>query len=142
MAFGIKHQLHFGPIALLLDPFRPPFGLKLVDVELRTASTAVVSKNSITTEYADSQSVEDPALGQISERACRFGAGETPSMNVMKLMVVALAGWIDQQQEDVIEYLRELPRAAWRIALLLLPGCGMNTAIPIFGHYGCIPTEQ
>ncbi len=28
-------------------------------------------------------------------------------MNVMKLMVVALAGWINQQQEDVIEYLRE-----------------------------------
>jgi len=24
-------------------------------------------------------------------------------MNVMKLMVVALAGWINQQQEDVIE---------------------------------------
>ncbi len=28
-------------------------------------------------------------------------------MDVMKLMVVALAGWINQQQEDVIEYLRE-----------------------------------
>ncbi|MFM1561864.1 MAG: hypothetical protein ACKJSK_21370, partial [Roseibacillus sp.] len=28
-------------------------------------------------------------------------------MNVMKLMVVALAGWINQQQEDVIDYLRE-----------------------------------
>ena len=27
-------------------------------------------------------------------------------MNVMKLMVVALAGWINQQQEDVIDYLR------------------------------------
>ena len=36
----------------------------------------------------------------------------------------------------------ELPRVAWWIALLLLPGCGMNTAIPIFGPYGCIPTEQ
>jgi hypothetical protein len=24
-------------------------------------------------------------------------------MNVMKLMVVALAGWINQQQEDVID---------------------------------------
>ena len=28
-------------------------------------------------------------------------------MNVMKLMVVALAGWMNQQQQDVIEYLRE-----------------------------------
>ena len=28
-------------------------------------------------------------------------------MNVSKLMVVALAGWINQQQEDVIDYLRE-----------------------------------
>ena len=28
-------------------------------------------------------------------------------MNAMKLMVVALAGWINQQQQDVIEYLRE-----------------------------------
>ena len=28
-------------------------------------------------------------------------------MNVMKLMVVALAGWINQEQEDVIDYLRE-----------------------------------
>jgi hypothetical protein len=27
-------------------------------------------------------------------------------MNVMKLMVVALAGWINQPQEDVIDYLR------------------------------------
>ena len=33
--------------------------------------------------------------------------GQTPSMDVMKLMVVALAGWINQQQLDVIEYLRE-----------------------------------
>ena len=28
-------------------------------------------------------------------------------MDVQKLMLVALAGWINQQQEDVIEYLRE-----------------------------------
>jgi hypothetical protein len=28
-------------------------------------------------------------------------------MNVMNLMVVALAGWINQQQEDVIDNLRE-----------------------------------
>jgi len=28
-------------------------------------------------------------------------------MNVMKLMAVALAGWINRQQEDVIDYLRE-----------------------------------
>ena len=25
-------------------------------------------------------------------------------MNVMKLMVVALAGWINQQQDDMIDY--------------------------------------
>ena len=28
-------------------------------------------------------------------------------MNVMKLMAVGLAGWINQQQEDVIDYLHE-----------------------------------
>ena len=28
-------------------------------------------------------------------------------MNVMKLMAVALAGWMNRQQQDVIEYLRE-----------------------------------
>ena len=28
-------------------------------------------------------------------------------MDVTKLMVVALAGWINQQQQDVIDYLRE-----------------------------------
>jgi hypothetical protein len=29
-------------------------------------------------------------------------------MNVMNLMVVALAGWINQREEDVIDYLRDL----------------------------------
>ena len=29
-------------------------------------------------------------------------------MNVMNLMVVALAGWINQQQDDVIDCLREV----------------------------------
>ena len=28
-------------------------------------------------------------------------------MNVIKLMAAALASWINQQQEDVIDYLRE-----------------------------------
>ncbi len=28
-------------------------------------------------------------------------------MDVTQLMVVALAGWVNQQQEDVIDYLRE-----------------------------------
>ena len=32
-------------------------------------------------------------------------------MDVMKLMVVALAGWINQQQQDVIDHLREDVRA-------------------------------
>jgi hypothetical protein len=66
-----------------------------------------VSRNSITTECDESQSVEDPAVGQISHRANEFRDGQTLAMNVMKLMVVALAGWINQQQEDVIDYLRE-----------------------------------
>jgi hypothetical protein len=69
-------------------------------------------------------------------------------MNVMKLMVVALAGWINQQQEqeDVIDSLRigrrrggGLPRAAWGFASLLLPGLpgrGMKSTISISGQYG------
>jgi hypothetical protein len=52
-------------------------------------------------------------------------------MNVMKLMVVALAGWINQREEDVINY----APAAWRIASLLPPGCGMKPPIRVFGHY-------
>ena len=32
-----------------------------------------------------------------------IGDGENPAMDVMKLMVVSLAGWINQQQEDVID---------------------------------------
>ena len=32
-----------------------------------------------------------------------FSDGQTPLMDVKKLMVVALAGWINQQQEDVLE---------------------------------------
>jgi hypothetical protein len=56
----------------------------------------------------------------------------------MKLMV-ALAGWINQQQEDVIDYLREengrcVSPAAWRIASLL-PGCRVKSTIPVSGHY-------
>jgi len=56
----------------------------------------------------------------------------------MKLMtLVVVAGWINQQQEavmqeDVIDYLRigegrggGLPRAAWGFASLLLPGCSV-----------------
>jgi hypothetical protein len=65
------------------------------------------SRNSITTEYADFQAVGEPVLKPISACASAGCGGETPSMNVMNLMVVALAGWINQQQEDVIDYLRE-----------------------------------
>jgi hypothetical protein len=57
-------------------------------------------------------------------------------MDVEKLMVVALAGWINQQQEDVIDYLRELPRAAWRLASLLPSRCDIKRTISISGHYG------
>ena len=52
-------------------------------------------------------------------RSCSaFLDGQTPPLNVMKLMVVSLAGWINQQQQDVIDYLQEevrrfaMPRAA------------------------------
>ena len=62
-----------------------------------------VSRNSITTECADFQTVGEPVLKPISARASAGCGGETPSMNVMNLMVVALAGWINQQQEDVID---------------------------------------
>ena len=62
----------------------------------------------------------------------------------MKLMVVALAGRINQQQqqEDVIDSLRicrrrggGLPREAWWVASLLLPGRGMKSTISISGQY-------
>jgi hypothetical protein len=66
-----------------------------------------VSRNSITTECADFQTVGEPVLKPISARASADGGGETPPMDLIKLMVVALAGWINQQQEDVIDYLRE-----------------------------------
>jgi hypothetical protein len=66
-----------------------------------------VSRNSITTECADFQTVGELVLKPTSARASAGCGGETPSMNVMNLMVVALAGWINQQQEDVIDNLRE-----------------------------------
>ena len=66
-----------------------------------------MSRNSITTESADAQCVGVPVLGPTSGRAFAFSDGQTPSMNVMNLMVVSLAGWMNQQQQDVIEYLRE-----------------------------------
>jgi len=47
------------------------------------------------------------ALGLISDREFSVGDGESGEMNVFKFMVVALAGWMNQQQQDVIEYLRE-----------------------------------
>ena len=47
-----------------------------------------VSRNSITTECADFQTVGEPVLKPISARASAGCGGETPSMNVM---VVALA---------------------------------------------------
>ena len=63
-----------------------------------------MSRNSITTESSGFQSVEREGLRRISDRANEFGDGQTPPMNVIKLMVVSLAGWINQQQEDVIDY--------------------------------------
>ena len=40
----------------------------------------------------------DPVPGPISDRAWAFGAGETDDVNVIRLMVVALAGCINQQE--------------------------------------------
>jgi hypothetical protein len=57
----------------------------------------------MTTECADCQSVVDPALGVYFSSCSGFSDGQTLSRNVMKLMVVALAGWINQQQEDGID---------------------------------------
>jgi hypothetical protein len=51
-----------------------------------------VSRSSITTESAGSQSVEREGPRRISVRAYAFGDDQTPSMKVMKLMVVAVAG--------------------------------------------------
>ena len=47
--------------------------------------------------------LELPAREPIIDRACVLSASETAPMNVMKLMVVALAGWISQRQEDVMQ---------------------------------------
>ena len=47
-------------------------------------------------------------------RSCRgFSDGQTAPMNTITLMAVALAGWINPRQQDVIEYLREEVRG-WR----------------------------
>jgi len=62
-----------------------------------------VSRNSITTESADAQCVGVPARGPIIDRACVLSDSETEQVNMMKLMVVGLAGWINQHQEDVID---------------------------------------
>ena len=43
----------------------------------------VVSKNTIASECAEFQSVEDPALGQISDRAPAFSHRQTSPVNVM-----------------------------------------------------------
>ena len=40
-------------------------------------------------------------LGPTSDRACVLSDSETVQVNVMKLMVVAPAGWINQKQEEL-----------------------------------------
>ena len=58
-------------------------------------------------------------------------------MNVMELMVAARAGWINQQQEDLIEYAAAASGFADCFATTrLLPGCSMKPTIPIFGPDG------
>ncbi len=44
-----------------------------------------------------------PVRGLISDRAYAIGDGQTPSMTVSKLMVVALGNWINRQREHVVE---------------------------------------
>ncbi|MFP6855898.1 MAG: hypothetical protein VCA73_01395 [Roseibacillus sp.] len=50
------------------------------------------------TECADFQSVEREGLRPISDRATSVGGREHRSMDVIRLMVVALAGWTNQQE--------------------------------------------
>ena len=125
-----------------------------------------MSRNSITTEGAGSRSVGRGALRTISDRAYEFGDGQTPSMNVMKLMVVALAGWINRQQVALLEtggrsVLGTLPPGPKSPGLgeqdhrtrfwigrggelpraawwtaSLLPGCRVKSTTRVFGHYG------
>ena len=72
-----------------------------------------MSRNSITTECADFQSLGRPVLGRGGFGSCfrvigrsDYKAAPMNVMTLMKLMVVELAGWINQQQEDVIDSLR------------------------------------
>ena len=58
----------------------------------------VESRNSITTECAGLQSVGLSALGPVSDRVWEWRDGENPAMNVSKLMVLALVGWINGQE--------------------------------------------
>lgn len=44
-------------------------------------------------------------LFRIVPCASGYGGGQTSPVNVMNLMVVCMAGWNNQQQEDVIDYL-------------------------------------
>ena len=58
-------------------------------------------------------------------------------MDVMKLMV-ALAGWISRQQEDVIDFATTVSGLADCFATTTA-GIAWNhhlPAIPVFGHYG------
>ena len=97
----------------------------------------VVSRNTITTKSADSRPVGMPGLEPIFDRAWMLGGGENPAMDVMKLMV-ALAGWISRQQEDVIDYATTVSGLADCFATTTA-GITWNhhlPAIPVFGHYG------
>jgi hypothetical protein len=59
-----------------------------------------VSRNSITTEYADCHSVEREGLRTISDRAYEFGDGQNPPIDVMRLVVASLAEVQCRQQLD------------------------------------------
>ena len=112
---------------------------------------AVVSRNSITTECADVQSVGRPVLGRFRIVLRVFGRSDSANGRD-QTDGGGLAGWISRQQEGSeppgigkqdhragVRIGRRrgggLPRAAWRIASLL-PGRGMKPTIPKFGYYG------
>lgn len=67
---------------------------------------AVVSENSITTRAAGAEHVGD--LQRTAIRSAFWALNLQDSlMNLIKLTLVSLAGWMNQQQQDVIEYLQE-----------------------------------
>ena len=66
-----------------------------------------VSGNSITREPVGVQTVEDTPKNRIRERVPSARTCKNASMDAFRLTLVALAGWMNRQQQLVIEYLQE-----------------------------------